>query len=129
MVARRDVRDVGPDLLDDARALVTDYGRHRAGVDPLRGVQVGVANAARDHADQDLAGARGVELELLHDERLPELVEDGGSHGRPPAARAVFTVVRSICGSLLARSRVRACRDLPVWTPLAPSAPRSSEGE
>ena len=35
-----------------------------------------MADTARDESDQDLAGARLGELELLHDERLAELLQD-----------------------------------------------------
>ena len=89
-----------------------------------------MADAARDHADEHLAGTRRVERKLLHDERLPVFVEHGGPHGRPPAVRAIWNEVRDISASLLAHSRVRACGDLPVWTPLAPPAPdRATESD
>jgi hypothetical protein len=49
-------------------------------MDALRDVQVGVADAACRHAHLQLARLRGVELELLDDQRLFERVEDGGPH-------------------------------------------------
>ena len=46
----------------------------------LRGVQVGVAHAARLDLDQDVAGARLRHLDLLDGQRLPELTHDSGFH-------------------------------------------------
>ena len=130
MVAWLDIRHVGPDALDDPGALVTDHSGHRARVDALQRVEVGVADPARDHAYEHLAGTRRVERKLLHDERLPVFVEHGGPHGRPPAVRAIWNEVRDICGFPSRAFTVRACGDLPVWTPLAPPAPdRATESD
>ncbi len=69
------------DRLDDARALVAEHRRRVAGRVGAGGrVEVGVADAAGDEPDQHLARAGLGEVELLHDERLPELLEDRGSH-------------------------------------------------
>ena len=44
-------------------------------------VDVGVADAARQHADRDLTRLRRVELEILDPEGFPDPVQDGGAHG------------------------------------------------
>jgi hypothetical protein len=80
VVARRDRRDVEADALDDSCALVPEHGRRVAGgVGARRGVEVRVADPARDEADEYLAGARLGELDLLHDQRLAELLEYRGA--------------------------------------------------
>ena len=84
VVAGLDVRDARPDLLDHARALVPEDRRQERRVDVLDDVEVRVADAARGHADRDLALFRRVELDLLDDERLVELVEDGSPHDGDP---------------------------------------------
>ena len=59
VVARLHERHAGADPLDDARALVPEHaGRVARGVGARRGVEVGVADAARDEAHQHLAGLR-----------------------------------------------------------------------
>ena len=86
VVAGRDERDAVADALDDPRALVAEHARCVAARIGAGGrVEVGVADAAGDEPNQHLAGLRLGELELLHDERLPELLEDGGAD--PHAAR------------------------------------------
>jgi hypothetical protein len=70
-----------PGFLDDARALVPEHGRDRMDVHALRRVEVGAADAAADKANEHLAVARRVELDLLDDERGSELVQDGRAHG------------------------------------------------
>ena len=81
VVARRDRRDVRADALDDACALVPEHGRRVAGrVGAGRRVEVGVADAARDEADEHLTRARLGELDLLHDERPAELLEHCGAN-------------------------------------------------
>src|SRR5581483_12000568 len=73
------------DLLDDARPFVPEHARRVAGrVGAGGGVQVGVADAAGCEPDERLGRLRLLELDLLDDERLPELLEDGGAdlHGR-----------------------------------------------
>jgi hypothetical protein len=49
-------------------------GRIRAG----RGVEIGVADAARDEANENLGLLRLREIELLHHERSAEFLEDSG---------------------------------------------------
>src|SRR4051794_13197561 len=80
VVARRDGGHVLADALDDAGALVAENGRRvTRGIGAGRGVEVGVADAARDEADEHLARVRLGELDLVHGERLPELLEHGGT--------------------------------------------------
>src|SRR5439155_886074 len=77
-------RHTGPDLLDHAATFVAEHGREQAGrVAPAHGVGVGVADAGRDQADQALAGARALEVDLVDHERLARLPADGGAdlHG------------------------------------------------
>ena len=82
VIAGLHVRHAGADLLDDASALVPEDRRQGRRVDPLHDVEVGVADAARRHAHEDLAVPRRVELHLLDHERLVELVEHRGPHAR-----------------------------------------------
>ena len=77
MVARRDGRHVCADALDDARALVPEHGRRVAGrIGARRGVEIGVADAAGGEPDEHLAGPGLSKVDLLDDERLPELLEN-----------------------------------------------------
>jgi hypothetical protein len=80
VVARLDRLDPFPDLLDDAGTLVPEHrGRVARRVGARGRVEVGVADAARDEADERLAGARLRELHFLHRERRTELLENGGA--------------------------------------------------
>ena len=88
VVARPQRRDVLADGLDDARALVTEDARHVAARIGARGrVQVRVADAAGDEADERLSRLRLGEVHVLDDERLPELLEHCGAD--PHAAPSV----------------------------------------
>jgi hypothetical protein len=80
MVAGRDVGHSRPDLLHDAGAFVPEHDRESGRVDALRDVEVGVADAARGHPNEHLAGPWRVELDLLDDERRAELVENRRAH-------------------------------------------------
>src|SRR4051812_19898164 len=81
MVAGRERGDVGAGPLDYARALVAEHGRGVAGGVGAGGrVEVRVADAAGREPDQDLAGARLGELDLLDRERLPEALQNGRAH-------------------------------------------------
>jgi hypothetical protein len=81
MVAQCEIAHTLAERLDDACALVAEHGRRVAGgVDTGRRVQIGVTDTAGDEPDEHLAGLRVGELELLHDERLPELLEQRGTH-------------------------------------------------
>ena len=87
MVAGRDARHALADLLDDPGALVAEHGRGVAGrVGAARRVEVGVADAAGGEAHEHLTRSRPVELDVLDDERLGELLQNGGAnlHGAGP---------------------------------------------
>ena len=84
VVAGRDRGNALSDALDDSGALVPEHaGRVPARIRSRRRVQVRVADAAGDEPDERLPGLRLGEVELLDDERLPELLE----HGRPDLHR------------------------------------------
>jgi hypothetical protein len=91
VIAGPDGADTVADALDDARTLVPEHaGRVARRVDAGRGVHVGVADAARGEPHEDLTGLRLGEVDLLDDERLTELLEDGRSdlHGENLPRRA-----------------------------------------
>ncbi len=84
VIARRDQLHARADALDDSRALVPQHARRVAGRIGTRGrVQIRVAHAAGCEPDEHLAVLRLGKIELLNDERLPELLEHGGAdlHG------------------------------------------------
>ena len=84
VVAGLHERDPLADLLHDPGPLVAEHGRGVAGgIRARRGVEVGVAHAAGLEPHQHLARVRLVELDLLHRERLPELLENGRAHSHP----------------------------------------------
>src|SRR5581483_4373711 len=77
VVARPDEAHVRPDRLDDTGALVAEDARGVPGrIGTRGGVQVGVADAAGGEPDERLPRLRLLELDLLHDERLAEPLED-----------------------------------------------------
>jgi hypothetical protein len=79
VVARHDRRNAWADLLDDARALVPEHGRRVPGrIGARGGVQIRMADAARNEPDEHLACLRLRQVDLLDDERLAELLEDCG---------------------------------------------------
>ena len=79
MVTGHDGADAVADLLDDTRAFVPEHGRRVAGgVGAGRRVQVGMADAAGDEAYEDLASLGLGQVDLLHLERLTELLEYRG---------------------------------------------------
>ena len=89
VIARDERLDAGADALDDAGALVAQHRRRVAGrVCPGRGVEVGVADAARDEADEHLAGPGLGQVDLLHLERRAERLQHSGADLHP-AARSV----------------------------------------
>src|SRR5205085_7750307 len=111
VVAGREGRDAVADAFDDACALVAEHRRRvTGGIRAGSGVQVGVADAARDEPDEHFAGVRLREIELLHRERGAEVVENRGSdlHRRivsrarfairedPPVIRTAFTEMLGI---------------------------------
>jgi hypothetical protein len=84
VVTGGDVADAVADRLDDAGALVAEHRRRvPGGVDAGCRVHVGVADAACDEPHERLAGPGLGQVELLHDERPTELLEQGRSdlHG------------------------------------------------
>ena len=82
MVAGLEVPDAGADRLDDPRSLVAEHDRERDALPAaVGGVEAAVADAARHHADGDLALARRLHLELLDAEGLALLEQDRGLHG------------------------------------------------
>ena len=91
VVARLHERHALADRLDDAGALVPEHARRVAGrVGARGGVHVGVADAARGQADERLARPGLGQVDLLHDERLPELLQHCGAdpHRRDSPAPA-----------------------------------------
>ena len=83
----RQERDALADALDDAGALVAEHGRRVAArVGARGGVEVGVADAARLEPHEHLARAGLGEVDLLHGERLAELLQDCGAHLHGPRA-------------------------------------------
>ena len=81
VIADRDVRHALADRLDDAGALVAEHGGRVAGrVGARRRVHVRVADAAGDEADEHLARLGLREVDLLHHQRLPELLQYRGAH-------------------------------------------------
>jgi len=74
VVALLDAADAGPHSLDDSGTLVARDHRHHERDDALDDRQVGVADAARLHADAYLACMRFVDLDIGDVERLVEVV-------------------------------------------------------
>ena len=50
-------------------------------------VEVAVADARRDDADEHFSRTRRFEIDVFDDERLPYLIEDRGAHGGGPPSR------------------------------------------
>ncbi len=81
MVARLDVFHALADLLDHARALVTEHRRRVARwIRARRCVEIGVADAAGDEPNERFAGLRLREVQFLNFERSAELLEDCGAN-------------------------------------------------
>ena len=77
VVAGRNERDTVADTLDDTSALVPEHARRIAArVGTGRRVEVGMADAAGDDPNERLALLRLLQLDVLDDERLPELLQD-----------------------------------------------------
>ena len=91
VVAGRDVLDAGPDLGDDARALMTAQHREAAHRDAAGDqVVVGVAHPRRFHLDLHLVLDGVADLDLLDRPRLVELPDESAFclHPIVPSARA-----------------------------------------
>ena len=74
--------DVLADRLDDAGALVAQHEGpiEREAAVAVDDVQIAVADAGGNGADQHLAAPRLVDVDLLDRQRLVHLAEDGGCH-------------------------------------------------
>ena len=86
MIARPHLGDRGADRLDDAGAFMPEHRRQRNRVPLVANDQVGVADPARDHADQHLVGLKLAQLETLDLERGSLGLGDRGVdlHSREP---------------------------------------------
>ena len=72
MIAGPDEGDAVTDLLDDAGSLVTEHARRVPGRIRAGGrVEIGVADTAGGEPDENLAGARLGEVDLLHPSGWP----------------------------------------------------------
>ncbi len=93
-----------PNLLDDPGALVAEHHRQACLEVPVRDVDVGMAQARVQVADQDLAVLRAVQVELLDLDALARLVDDGclGLHrlsfgfGDPPNSSSQATACSTV---------------------------------
>ena len=85
VVPGRDVGDGRPHRLDDARPLVTQDDRPATVAELTVGkAHVRVAHARCGDANEHFVVAGRSELDLLYNERLPRLVEDGGANAHQP---------------------------------------------
>ena len=78
MVAGHKVAHGGADGMDHAGAFVAVNGGIGTGEIAVAAVQVGLAHAARHHANDHLIGPRRGELQRVDDERCGFFVDDGG---------------------------------------------------
>jgi hypothetical protein len=100
VVAGSDGRNALADALDDAGAFVAEYRRRVARrIGARRRVEIGVADAACNEADERFAGAGLVELHLLHLERCAELLQDGGADPHSGIALAMISVTTAVFAS------------------------------
>jgi hypothetical protein len=77
VIAGRDEGDAVADALDHAGPLVAEDARRVArGIGARRGIEVGVADAAGGEPHERLTRLRLAEIDLLHDERASELLEN-----------------------------------------------------
>jgi hypothetical protein len=76
VVSERQIADALADGLDDPCALVPEHRRGvSGGIDTRSRVQIGVTHAAGDQPNEHLALTRGGEIELLHDQRSGETLQ------------------------------------------------------
>jgi hypothetical protein len=81
VVARLDERYPFPDLGHDTGAFVAKHTRGvPAGVSTAGGVQIGMAYATSVYLDEHLPHLGGRQVDVLDNQRLAELLEDGGTH-------------------------------------------------
>ena len=88
MIARLHGAHFGAHLLDHAGALVPQHGGQRIGVGAFHEMQVGVADAGGDGADQNLVRAGLADLHVFDLEGLAHFAQDGGFHGFLPGFMA-----------------------------------------
>jgi hypothetical protein len=90
VVAHGEARDVGADAADDAAALVAHDQRQRHAPVAAAHVQVGVADARGRDGHLDLAGPRGLQLDVLDLHGAVGPAQHHGPHaGIVPSAGAV----------------------------------------
>ena len=88
VIAADEARDARADLLDDSRALVPEHGRRVAGrIGAGSRVHVGVAYATGVQTHEHLARPRTGKIDVLHDERVAELLK----HGRANLHRVIVS--------------------------------------
>ena len=80
MITWFDASDVGADVLDHSGAFVTEDGRQWGGQVPGHEMPVAVADTRGSDSDEDLAGSRRIEHEILDHKRRARRVEYGGLH-------------------------------------------------
>jgi hypothetical protein len=80
VISGLDVVDGAANLFDDSRALVSEHGRRRLRPQPVDGMQVAMADAAGDDADQDFMVLGLVNFYFFDGERLMRGVENCGFH-------------------------------------------------
>ena len=71
-------------LLDDARRLVAQDGRHRPRVTTGDNVEVAAADATGGGPNQNLVGFRVVDLDAFDAERRAHVLQNGGLPGGSP---------------------------------------------
>ena len=87
-VALRDAGHAGADLLDDARAFMTEHhGGLRDGALAFERMEVRAADPGSRDSDEDLAFARALDVDLLDGEGLLDLVHHCCAHACSPWAR------------------------------------------
>src|SRR5215470_5356946 len=138
VVARLQPGHAGPDLLDDARALVAaDDGVTDGDVTGLQ-VLVGVAQAGRHPAHQHLAGLGGIEVHLGDLEVVAHLAENRclGLHAPscPSALSSCGALATAViggrpqdCGGVIVAAAVYATGTAPAGSASPPAASCSSE--
>ncbi len=98
MVALFDRGDAGTDVDDDAGAFVAeDGGKQAFRVGAREREFVGVANAGRLDLDQHFAGARAVELDRRHFQRLAGRISHGGANIHAILTRVWLTMTLRGC--------------------------------
>ena len=83
MVADAQPGDVAPDRLDDTGAFMAEDDRQRIDERTLHGLEVGMAQAGRTDAHENVVGRERCELDLFYGERRVHRVHHRGAelHG------------------------------------------------